>query len=154
MSDALRDEVLELLRGPHAHATFEEALEEFPAALQGKKPTGAPHTAWELLEHMRRAQVDILEFCRNSEYESLEFPAGYWPASAAPPDAGAWGHSVTGFLKDRRELEKMVAEAGKDLLRSVPDEEGPSLLHEIFIVAAHNSYHVGQILFLRRMLGA
>jgi hypothetical protein len=102
---------------------------------------------------MRLAQQDILEFIRNPDHESPAFPEGYWPGSEAPPDPTAWDQSAAAFLRDRRGLEDLVGDASVDLLGTVPDEEGPALLHELFLVAAHNSYHLGQFLLVRRALG-
>jgi hypothetical protein len=152
-SPELRAHALELLRGPHAHLSFEEALEDFPVALQGTRTAGSPHTAWEILEHLRIAQWDFLEFCRDPEHESPEFPSGYWPETSLPP-AGAWDGSVRAFLEDRRAFETWVQKPDTDLLAPVPDEDGPTLLHEIALLAAHNSYHLGQIVQIRRALGA
>ena len=149
-----REEILTLLRGPNAHPDFEEAVAGFPFALQGLRPAGAAHTPWELLEHLRMAQRDILEFCRDPGYTSPEFPDGYWPQESAPRLPQDWDRSMASFLSDRAALESMVGDPARDLLAPVPDEEGPSLLHEILIVAAHNSYHLGQVLLLRRALGA
>jgi hypothetical protein len=103
---------------------------------------------------LRLVQWDILEFVRNPDYESPPFPAGYWPEAEAPPDPAAWDRSTAAFLRDRRALEDLAADPSVDLLGAVPDEDGPTLLHEFFIVAAHNSYHLGQFLLVRRALGA
>ncbi len=151
---ALRDEILTLLRGPNAHASFEEATKAFPFALQGAHVTGAAHTPWEILEHLRIVQRDIVDFCRDPRYESPEFPAGYWPQAATPSGKADWDRSVRSFLADRAALEALVSDPGRDVLAPVPDQEGPSLLHEVVIAAAHNSYHLGQLLLMRRALGA
>lgn len=150
---ALRDEVVWLLRGGHAHVGFKKAVARMPAALQGKKPRGAPYTPWQQLEHLRISQWDILEYIRNPTHVSPAWPADYWPAPA-PPHSGAWAKSVRGFEADLRTLEKM-AHASTDLLARVPaDPDGPSILHELLLVADHNAYHLGQIIVLRRILGA
>ena len=148
----LRKHVLDLLRGEGAHPTFDEAVRGFPESLRGARPGPVGRTAWQLLEHMRIAQWDILEFCRNPDHESPPWPAGYWPEVEAPPNATAWSRSVQAFRRDRRQLEAMVQR--DDLLEAVPDSDGPPLLREIFLAAAHNSYHLGQLLLIRRGLGA
>jgi hypothetical protein len=150
----LREHALELLQGPHAHLPFEEGVLGFPLKLQGTRTPGATHTAWEILEHMRIAQHDILAFCRTPEHESPEWPSGYWPQGSIPPDEGAWDRSARAFLADRAAFERWVHDPGCDLLAAVPDEEGPTLLHEIAILSAHNAYHLGQIVQIRRALGA
>jgi hypothetical protein len=151
-SKALRKHVLDLLRGEGAHPTFDEAVRGFPKALRGTRPGPVGRTAWQLLEHMRLAQWDILEFCRNPDHASPPWPAGYWPESETPPDSTAWSRSVQAFRRDRRQLEAMVQSG--DLLESVPDPDGPPLLREVFLAAAHNSYHLGQLVLIRRGLGA
>jgi len=148
----LRQQVLDLLRGEGAHSTFDQVVADFPPDRRGARPAGVGRTAWQLLEHMRLAQRDILEFCRNPDHESPPWPAGYWPKSESPPTATAWSRSVQAFRRDRRELETMVRRG--DLFEPVPDADGPPLLREIFLVAAHNSYHLGQLMLIRRALGA
>ena len=109
---------MNLLRGRGAHVDFEKVVEEFPAKLRGKKPPGAPHTAWQLLEHLRIAQWDILEFSRNAKHVSPDFPEGYWPKEEAPPDGAAWDKSLKAFRDDLKEMEKL---SGSDLKRLVLD---------------------------------
>jgi len=151
---ALREAVLILLRGGRAHITFEKAVANFPESLRGGKPRGAPYTPWQQLEHMRLAQWDILEYIRNPQYVSLKFPEEYWPREASPP-RNAWPKSIKAFLADRQALEDMAADPSTDLLARVPhDPEGPSILHELLLVADHNAYHLGQLIVLRRLLGA
>jgi DinB superfamily len=148
----LREEMVRLLEGGGAHATFENAIEGFPAGLRGKKVASVTHTPWQILEHLRLAQWDILEFCRNPSHESPAWPEGYWPAESAPPSGAAWDESVKRFLEDRGALARWVRDSATDLFAPVPDEEGPSLLHQVVITAQHNSYHLGQLLLLRRAL--
>jgi hypothetical protein len=151
---ALREAVLILLRGGRAHITFEKAVAGFPEDLRGRKPRGLPYTPWQQLEHMRLAQRDILEYIRNPRYVSLKFPEEYWPAQASPP-RNAWSASVKAFLADRQALEEMATDPATDLLARVPhDPEGPSILHELLLVADHSAYHLGQLILLRRLLGA
>ncbi|HET9234061.1 MAG TPA: DinB family protein, partial [Candidatus Eisenbacteria bacterium] len=145
-------EMLQLLEGGAAHRTFEDAVKEFPVHIRGKTVEGIAHTPWQILEHLRLAQWDILEFCRNADHKSPPWPEGYWPEDTAPPSDTAWDESVKLFLKDRASLARWIQDPDSDLLASVPDEDGPSLLHEIVITAQHNSYHMGQLLLLRRAL--
>jgi len=151
---AMREDLLFLLRGKGAHVGFERAVAGMPTALRGKKPRGAPYTPWQQLEHMRIAQWDILEYIRKPDHVSPRWPEEYWPR-VAPSSADAWGKSVRRFLADRRALERLVADPATDLLARVPhDPRGPTILHEVVLVADHNAYHLGQLIVLRRLLGA
>jgi hypothetical protein len=149
----LRAELTKLLEGGSAHAGFERAVEDFPAEYRGNKPEGAPHTAWELLEHLRIAQWDMLEFSRDHKHVSPKWPEGYWPKSAAPPDSEAWDRSVEAFLKDNEAMRRLVADPKLDLYTPFGHGEGQTLLREALQVADHNAYHVGELIFLRRLLG-
>lgn len=151
---ALRQQLLELLSAENAHLNFEHVTADWPAALRGSKPPGAPHTPWQLLEHLRIAQWDILDFCRNPQYKELEFPAGYWPPSAAPPDTAAWEKSLRAFRADLEAMKKLVADPATDLFAPIPHGQGQTILREALVVADHNSYHLGQLLLLRRLQGA
>lgn len=153
---ALRAHVVELLRGGHAHATFENATAKLPHALRGKRPRGAEHTAWELVEHIRIAQRDILDFSRNTQgrYRAPEWPAGYWPRTPAPPSQAAWTASLATIRKYRRTMERMVADPRSGLFALFPWGDGQTLLREALLMADHTSYHVGQLILLRRLLGA
>jgi hypothetical protein len=156
MSDdnALREDVLLLLRGGRAHVSFEKAVANLPEALRGKKPRGLPYTPWQQLEHVRIVQWDILEYIRNPQHISPEWPTGYWPGEA-PPSRTAWAKSVKAFQADRQALLDMAADPSTDLLARVPaDPEGPTILHELLLVADHDAYHLGQLIILRRLLGA
>ena len=151
---ALRDHLLYLLRGGGAHLDFESAIAGLPANLRGAKPASLPHTPWRLLEHMRLAQWDILEFCRNPKHVSPDFPGGYWPRGDAPPDAGAWDRSADAFRADLRAMQELVADASSDLFAPIPHGQGQTLLREALLVADHNAYHLGQFVSVRRLLGA
>jgi uncharacterized damage-inducible protein DinB len=153
-SDALRQHLLDLLRGGHAHLDFEAAVVDFPSNLRGKKPKGAPHTAWQLLEHMRIAQWDILEFSRDAKHVSPKWPDGYWPKNEVPPNPAAWNNSIRSFRADFKELARLVADKKTDLLARIPHGDGQTLLREVLLVADHNAYHIGQLVVLRRLLGA
>ncbi len=151
---ALRQHLLELLKGGNAHTTIQEAVQDFPAELRGKTPKGSPHSPWEILEHMRIAQWDILEFSRNPNHKSPTFPEGYWPQGPEPPDAKAWDRSVHSFCQDLQALCALVADEGTDLYARIPHGEGQTILREALLTADHNAYHLGQLVLLRRILGA
>jgi hypothetical protein len=150
---AVREHLLWLLKGGHAHIGFDAAVRGWPAPLRGKKPRGAAHTPWEVLEHMRIAQWDILEFSIDPKHVSPEFPAGYWPATAAPPSGAAWARSVRAFRSDRAAIVKLVEDPATDLYARLPHGDGQTLLREVLLVADHNAYHLGELLALKRMLG-
>jgi uncharacterized damage-inducible protein DinB len=151
---ALRQHLLYLLKDGGAHAKFEDVIRDFPAELRGKKPANFPHTAWMLLEHMRIAQWDILEFSRNAKHASPKWPSGYWPKTEAPPSAAAWTKSISGFQQDLKAMEALVSNPKTDLYAPLPWGDGQTVLREALLVADHNAYHLGQILMLRRLLGA
>lgn len=150
----LTHHVLELLAGGHAHVDLKTALAGLPPALRGKKPKGAEHTAWQLLEHMRIANWDILEFTRDAKHVSPEWPGGYWPKTAAPPSAAAWNNSIRKAQADQKAMEKLVASKKTDLLAPIPHGTGQTVLREALLMADHNAYHIGQLILLRRSLGA
>jgi hypothetical protein len=151
---ALREHLLYLLKDGGAHLNFDAAVADLPANLRGAKVPGVPHTAWRLLEHLRICQWDILEFSRNPKHVSPQFPEGYWPAGDAPPDAAAWDRSVAAFRADLRAMEDLVADPATDLFARIPHGEGQTILREALLVADHNAYHLGQLVLLRRALGA
>lgn len=150
----LRQHLLYLLGGGGAHLDFKTAIRGFPIDLRGVMPAGLPQTAWRLLEHMRIAQRDILDFCINPKYIPRDFPSGYWPPNDAPANATAWNKSVKSFRSDLKAMEQLVASASIDLFALIPHGEGQTILREALLVADHNAYHIGQIVTLRRLLGA
>jgi hypothetical protein len=152
-SDALRQHVLDLLRGRNAHADFDTSVADVPSRLRGVKPPGAPHTAWQLLEHMRIAQWDILEFSRDAKHKSPAWPEGYWPKTEAPPSAASWNNSLRSFRADLKAMAKLVADKKTDLFAPIPHGSGQTILREAMLIADHNSYHLGQMVLLRRLLG-
>ena len=154
MNDPLREQVVKLLQGGQAHLTLEEVLKNFPPKLRGVKPAGAPHTAWQLLEHLRIAQWDILEFSRDSKHVSPSWPEGYWPQSEKPPSDAAWKKSIAAINKDIKAMQKLVENPKTDLYAKIPHGTGQNILREALLVADHNAYHIGQMMLLRRMLGA
>ena len=151
---SLREHVLSLLRGGGAHLDFDAAIADLPAELRGARVAGVPHTPWRLLEHMRLAQWDILEFSRSPRHVSPPFPEGYWPAGDAPPDDGAWDRSVAAFRAELRAMQDLVADPATDLFTPLPHGEGQTVLREALLVADHNAYHLGQLVVVRRLLGA
>ncbi len=153
-SASLRRHLNDLLTGSNAHADFEVAIKNLPAALRGNRPVGAEHSPWELLEHLRIAQEDILDFSRNPQYRERPFPEGYWPATAAPPDEKAWEKSVRAFRKDLKAFCALVSDPQADLYARFPHGDGQTLLREALLLADHNAYHVGQLILVRRLLGA
>jgi hypothetical protein len=150
---ALREHVLYVLKGDGAHLNFDAAVKDLPPNLRGTRPKGAAHSPWELLEHMRLAQWDILEFTRNPKHVSPEFPAGYWPTSPAPATEGDWDKSVQAFHADLDAMGELVNES-PDLFARIPHGDGQTVLREALLVADHNAYHLGQIVLLRRLLVA
>jgi hypothetical protein len=151
---SLREHVLYLLRDGGAHVGFEKTIADLPAELRGSKPSELPFTAWRLLEHMRIAQSDILEFSRNPKHVSPAWPAGYWPETDAPPDEKTWDRSVAAFRADLHAMEQLVADPKTDLYARIPHGDGQTILREAFLVADHNAYHIGQLVMLRRLLAA
>jgi hypothetical protein len=149
----LRDHLLELLRGGHGHATFDKAIKDLPANLRGAKAPSLAHTIWQLLEHLRLAQWDILEFSRDPNHVSPDFPKGYWPETAAPPDDAAWETSVESFRRDLQAMQDLVADPKTDLFAKLPWGDGQTVLREAMLTADHNAYHVGQIVSTRQALG-
>ena len=151
---ALRRHVLELLEGKQAHVDLETAFANFPANLRGKKPKGAPHTAWQLLEHIRIANWDILEFSRDAKHVSPKWPEGYWPKTEAPPSTTAWNKSLQQVRTDMKAMKELVESGKTDLFKPIPHGTGHTVLREALLIADHNAYHIGQVVLLRRLLGA
>jgi hypothetical protein len=149
----LREHLLYVLSGGGAHATFEQAVGNFPVKMRGEKVSDLPYTAWMLLEHMRLAQWDILEFSRNANHVSPKWPEGYWPTSEAPPKASAWNDSVQRFREDLGAMQALVNSPETDLYVRIPWGEGQTILREALLIADHNAYHLGQLITLRRLLG-
>jgi hypothetical protein len=142
-----------LLNSGGAHATFDAALGDWPVQLAGVKVANFPHTAWMLLEHMRIAQWDILEFSRDAKHVSPRWPEGYWPPSEAPADEKAWKASMAGFKKDLRSMEQLVSNRRIDLYARIPWGDRQTLLRETLLLADHNAYHLGQLVMLRKSIG-
>jgi DinB superfamily len=148
----LREHLLYVLGGGGAHISFDEALKDFPERLVNARPAGAPHTPWQLLEHMRIAQWDILEFSRDAAHVSPPWPEGYWPAPSQEADAAAWRASAEAFRKDLRAMQDLVADPSTDLYARIPHGDGQTVLREALLVADHNAYHLGALVTLRKSL--
>jgi hypothetical protein len=149
---ALREHLLYLLRGGGAHIKFDEALKDFPADLFNGRAEGIPYTPWQLLEHMRIAQWDILEFSRSASHVSPEWPEGYWPDKSFEASDDDWHRSVERFRTDLRAFEALVEDASGDLYARIPHGDGQTLLREALLVVDHNAYHLGALVTLRRAL--
>lgn len=152
-NEQLREHLLYLLDGGGAHATFDDVVKNMPEKLRGVKPDGLEHSAWMLLEHLRLAQWDILEFSRNSKYKAPEWPKDYWPKTQAPPSAAAWDKSIHQSRKDLKAMQDLVANPKTDLFARIPWGDGQTILREALLLADHNAYHIGQLVDLRRLLG-
>jgi DinB superfamily len=150
----LRKHSIKMLEGGDAHTTFDDAVADMPAALQGKIPKDAEHSPWQLLEHLRLAQWDILEFAINAKHKSPKWPEGYWPKIAAPPNKQAWQKSVQAFRSDMKRFTKILADDSTDLFARIPHGGGQTILRQALLAADHNAYHLGQLVLVRRLLGA
>ncbi len=149
---SLREHLVSLLRAKNAHVMFDDVIKDFPLEARGVKPQGLPYTAWRIVEHLRIAQWDILEFSRDANHVSPDFPGGYWPDSDSPPDDAAWDRSVGAFRRDLQEMENLVRDPAVDLYAPIPHGDGQTVLREAMLVADHNAYHVGQLVLIRRLL--
>ena len=149
---SLRQHLTDLLTWDNTHVTIDDAVKDFPPELRGKRPAGGPHSAWELLEHLRLALWDILEFARNPKHVSPKFPDGYWPATPAPPAPAAWDESVAAYRKHLQEFADLVSDQSVDLLARIPHGDGQTVLREALLAADHNAYHIGQLMMVRRLL--
>ena len=153
-SAALRILLVDALRGHQAHIDFDSAVEDFPVEARGSKPPNSPHTAWQLLEHMRIAQHDILEFSRDPNHESPDWPEGYWPKTAAPPNHHAWDETVKAFRRDAQAFKKLIEDPQSNLFQPFEHGDGQTLLREALLLVSHNSYHLGQLMLVKKSLTA
>ena len=153
-NQALREHLLYLLKDGGAHLDFDTAIKDLPIRLRGERPKGAVHSPWEVLEHMRITQWDILEFSRNAKHVSPEFPGGYWPKAQSPSKESAWEASAGAFRADLQAMVQLVASESTDLFAPIAHGDGQTILREALLVADHNSYHLGEMVVLRRLLGA
>ena len=149
---SLRDHLLSLLSEGNAHISFDDFIKDFPAGFCGKKIEGLPYTAWQVLEHMRIAQWDILEFCRNAKHVSPKWPKGYWPGPEDLGDEKLWRKSVKTFRDDLTQMEALITDPSTDLFAKIPHGDGQTILREALLAADHNAYHLGVLLAMSRML--
>lgn len=152
-NDPLRTHLLNLLSWQDAHVDFDTAVQGVPPDYYGRRPDAVPYSLWQLVEHMRLTQHDILSFCRNPDYVEPSWPDDYWPEEEAPASAEGWVESVAGFRRDLKAMKQIVANAEIDLFSPIPHGKGQTYLREALLVADHNAYHVGQLVIVRRMLG-
>ena len=150
----LRQHLLNLLDGENAHLGFDNAVADFSFELWGLKPDGLAYSAWQIVEHLRIAQWDILEFSRNSKHVSPKWPEGYWPSSESPPNEAALQESLREFRADLKGVMDLVRNPSTDLFARIPHGDGQTILREALLVADHNAYHIGQVVLIRRLLGA
>ena len=154
-SDApLRAQLARILSWQDAHVGFEKSVEGLASKLRGVRVDGFPHSAWELLEHLRITQHDILDFCVNAKYEEVTWPDDYWPPTPAPPSDRAWDDSIAAFRADRAALEALAADESIELFAKIPHGSGQTYIRELLLVADHTAYHLGQLVMLRQQLGA
>jgi uncharacterized damage-inducible protein DinB len=151
---ALRSQIADLLESGAAHVTFDKAVAGLPPRARGAVPKGLEHSCWQLVEHIRIAQADILEFCRSAAYKTKKWPDDYWPTRPSPPSARAWTASLAAYRRDLRALHRMAKDARIDLFAKIPHGSGQTYLRELLLVADHTAYHVGQLVLVRRALGA
>jgi uncharacterized damage-inducible protein DinB len=152
-TDPLRSHLARLLDWDDAHVGFERAVDGIPPEWRGRVPKGSPHSLWQLVEHLRLAQEDILDFCLNPHYAEKRWPDDYWPADPEPPDAHAWDRAIAAYRRDVAAMQKLTKDPKVDLFASIPHGSGQTYLREILLVADHAAYHVGQIVLVRRALG-
>jgi uncharacterized damage-inducible protein DinB len=154
-SDPMRAQLAKLLDWRESHADFDAVVADVPVKDRGVRPNGLPYSLWELLEHIRLAQRDILDFCTRDDYVEGAWPDDYWPLppETAPPSPAAWDASIAAFRADRAALQKLAADASVDLTAKVPNGDGQTYLRELLLIADHTAYHLGQMIVLRRLLG-
>jgi hypothetical protein len=150
---SLRDHLSRLLDWRDAHAEFDAAVEGIPPSHRGRQPDGLPYSPWQLVEHLRITQHDILDFCRNPAYVELDWPDDYWPAGPVPPSEQAWDESLRGYRADLARLKTLAADGSVDLFATIPHGTGQTYLRELLLVADHTAYHLGQLIAVRRLLG-
>ena len=151
---ALRDHLLDVLRGEGAHISFDDFVADFPTQLCGRRLAGLPYTAWQVLEHMRIAQWDILEFSRNPKHVSPKWPEGYWPPQDQPGAPELWQETIDKFRNDLKQMENLMADPSTELLAKIPHGTGQTILREALLVADHNAYHLGALVVIGRILKA
>ena len=152
--DAIRRQLVAALAWKEAHVDFDAAVDGIPPGKRGARPLGLPYSAWQLIEHLRLAQHDILDFCVNPDYEELAWPDDYWPASPEPPDPDAWEASIRRFREDRAAVQRLAADPSIDLAATIPHGHGQTYGREVLLILDHTAYHIGELVLIRRLLGA
>ena len=150
----LREQLIKLLSWEEAHVGFDAAVADIPPRLRGTAPAGLPYSPWQLVEHLRITQHDILDFCRNPAYKEMSWPDDYWPPAASPPTPAAWKASIELFRRDRSALEALAGDPAIDLEARIPHGTGQTYLRELLLAADHTAYHIGELIVVRRLLGA
>jgi hypothetical protein len=150
--DILRQQLLQLLRGGNAHLTFEQAVADFPPEDINKKPPNVSYSAWQLLEHIRIAQSDILQFVLNPNHKSPKWPEGYWPEKGITADEDDWDKTIRNIHKDLDILQELVANPDTDLTAPIPHARDYTILREVLLVSDHNAYHIGEFAILREVM--
>jgi hypothetical protein len=153
-TDPLRAQLAKFLDWEAGHASFDSAVADLDPALRGVRPDGVPYSPWELVDHLYRTQNDILDFCVNSAYAEKKWPADYWPGAAAPPNSAAWQTCISAYREDRKAMQALANDEGRDLFARIPHGTGQTYLREILLVVDHAAYHIGQLIVVRRLLGA
>ena len=153
-NEPLRQQLSKALAWHDARVDFEGAVKGLSARVRGRRPSGVPHSPWEIVEHLRRAQHDILDFCVNPRYSEMKWPDDYWPRDPAPPSDAAWRASIQAFRRDQKSLQALAANRKVDLFAPIPHGSGQTYLRELVLVIDHTAYHVGELVAVRRMLGA
>jgi uncharacterized damage-inducible protein DinB len=151
--EAIREHLARLLEWREAHVEFDAAVDGVGAEHRGAVPAGCEHSLWQLIEHLRIAQNDILDFCVNSAYREKKWPDDYWPKNPAPPSDAAWDESIASYVRDRDAFKQLTRKPGTELTAAIPHGTGQTYLREVLLVADHTAYHVGQIVLVRRLLG-
>jgi hypothetical protein len=154
IDEELREYLARVLAWGEAHADWKQALAGLDPAQRGVRPAGSPYSAWELLEHARIAQEDIVDFATNPNYRAREWPASYWPNSPAPPDDAAWEKSAKDFARGTQAMVELVEDPRTDLFAKIPHGTGQTMLRQALLLADHNAYHLGEFVLVRRLLGA
>lgn len=153
LDTVLRDHLARLLSWEDAHVGYDRAVADVPPELRDVRPEGLPHSVWEIVEHVRITQHDILDFCRNPDYRELDWPEDYWPSAGVRSDPQAWDESVRRYRNDRQHLQQLAADPSVDLAARIPHGTGQTYLRELMLVADHSAYHIGQLVLVRRALG-
>jgi hypothetical protein len=152
-NDLLRNELLNYLEKPHTHGTFSHIIKDFPKKLMNEKPAGLPYSFWQMLEHIRISQFDMIDFIRNPNYKELEWPKDYWPGDNEKADTKMWNESVKKYHEDIEALKKIINDPKTDFFIPIPHGTGQTILKEVIQIIDHASYHLGQFLVMRRLAG-